>query len=276
MQTEANISRQIKLNRLSNIRDLGGMRTEDGRTIKPGMLIRSGQLYFTGEDQEDIDTLRQLGIRKIYDFRSLKERDEKPDPCIGEAENLHIPTIKDLTAGISRDQESDRLAIDMIVEHSTKEPGFALKYMEDTYLCFVRDDFAISQYRRFLQDVLDCGGPVLWHCTAGKDRAGFAAVLIETILGVSREDVIKDYLSTNDYIAAELEFIMGMLGQKMDLHRTEHEIRYLFRAENAYLAALFDYTEKNYGGFDTFIKEQLGVDERMAEAFREKYLTADL
>ena len=267
----SHISTRIPTTGLKNTRDLGGMRAADGRHIRKGRLLRSGHLYIASP--EDLLILKELDIRKIYDFRSRQEREEKPDPLIGREENLHVPILRDLAAGLTRDRKSDEQAFDIVIRKAKEDPSYGLRYMCDTYRNLVSDPYAVSQYSWFLHDVAQqAEGAVLWHCTAGKDRAGFAAVLLLEILGVSREDILEDYLSTNLHLSDEVMQILAMLRKKLGLIGDEEAVLELFGAKEEFLDVIYRYVEEHFGGMEGFLKEGMHIDDSLREQFRENYL----
>ena len=262
------MSELIKLQGMANTRDLGGMVGADGRKIVKGKLIRSGHLH--DATQADIEQLSdRVGL--VVDFRTEMERDEKPNPAVPGAEMLHLPAFESFAAGVSRDRESDKAAIAMAFQ----DPDNARKQMLGIYLRFVTNDFTIGQYRRFIRLLLEQRDKaVLWHCTAGKDRTGFAAVLIETLLGVDRAAIMADYLSTNTYLAEEVNALCAMVGESMGGldERTDKALRCLFGAEEAYLAAVYEKADELYGGLDGYITDALGISEDERALFRSRYL----
>ena len=262
------MSRKIPLQNLDNTRDLGGTKTADGRTIADGMLIRSGHLHDAGAD--DIAYLTgHVGL--IVDFRTENERAGKPDPDIPGTEYLHLPIIESLAAGISRDIESDEDAFTMVAG----DPDKARQYMMNTYLIFVTNKYSISQYRRFVDLLLqEREKAVLWHCTAGKDRAGFASVIVQELLGVTRNDIMEDYLQTNVYLKKEIEQLMSMIGCQMGglTEKAERALKYLFGAHEEYVAGIYKKTEEIYGSFDAFLENALLVSPEERKAMQERYL----
>ena len=181
-------SRKLNYKSLPNIRDLGGMRTDDGRQIKSGKLIRSGHLSRMPEDE--VSALAGL-VGAVIDFRSDGERIENPDALLADAEYYHFPVVQSLTPGVSREEESDRRAISQLLF----TPEEAKNYMVEMYRSLA-SDYAVAQYAEFVRLLLQGNKKaVLWHCTAGKDRAGTAAVIIEEILGIPREVIIADLRS---------------------------------------------------------------------------------
>ena len=269
---ERNISSKIEFSKLNNTRDLGGMKTKDGSVIRKGRLFRSGQLYFA--DENDREKIKNLNLRKIFDFRSIKERTEKPDPEIQNVDNIHLPIVRDITAGITRDQKSDGAAFDLILKRSAENPEYGLWYMMDTYRKMVVDDYALSQYAFFLNEISELeSGAALWHCTAGKDRAGFATVLILEILGTHPDDIMEDYLSTNQHLEGEIEQLVRMLTTKIpEFHGAEHIIRDFFGAKEEYLSANYKIIKETYGGMDAFIRQAVHVDDAKKQKIRNLYL----
>ena len=254
--------------KLNNTRDLGGIAATDGKKIACGRLIRSGRLGIGSE--EDIRKIGDL-VSAVVDFRSDNEISETPDPEIKGVESFHIPIIEDLAAGVSRDQKSDEEAFMMLAN----DPDGALKYMCKTYEGFVTSESALEGYRRFVDLLLEGKEKaILWHCTAGKDRAGFATVIVLEMLGVDRETIIQNYLKTNDFIENDINRMVGMFfkmtgsGDK----GTENALRYMFSARREYLEAAFDCIEHKYGDFKGFLIEGLGLSEEDIARMRDMYL----
>lgn len=257
---------------LNNTRDLGGLPAADGRVIKPGRLLRSGGL--TSAAPADIAELERLKVSKVIDFRSVEEREEKPDPEIKGAVQLHIPAVKDMAAGITRDERSQGKVIDAILLQGMAEPGFAMKYMCSMYEQFVADEFSRSQYARFIREVAyNSEGVTLWHCNAGKDRTGFAAVLIQKLLGVEEDVILSEYLKTNENIAAEVDELVERLVPADAPEGAEAAVRMLFSADEAFLNALYAKADELYGSFEGFLTEGLGVDEKLRRRLRTLFLT---
>ena len=257
----------ISFNKLHNTRDLGGMRTADGRVIRRGMLLRSGHL--SDPDREDAQKLKSM-IRTVIDFRTDKERAEQPDADIPGIENIHIPIVDNLTAGISREKESYRDLFRMML----LKPQEAREYMCGMYRAFA-DPFAESQYGRFIKILTDAEGGVLWHCTAGKDRAGIASLIVEEILGIPREKVIADYLETGEYLSEDIRFLTEFVKKQAgeDSEMADESLNYLFGVDITYVNAFYDAVARKHGSFECYLKNALGVSDEMRTLLREKYLT---
>ena len=188
------MSTRIDFEKLGNTRDLGGMQTADGGTIAHGRLIRSG--HFKDASPADLQKLAGM-IHTDIDLRTPDECAESPDPVIPGVKYIHLPVMDSLTAGVTREKDADAYALERLV----KSPENSLEYMSAIYEGFAKNDAANSSYSSFINILAgNESGAVLWHCTAGKDRAGMGAAIIEKLLGVSYEDITGDYLRTNAFI----------------------------------------------------------------------------
>lgn len=250
------MSRLLEFEKLHNIRDLGGMKTSDGRYICSGCFFRGGHL--ANVCPADRDKLQSM-IDMIVDFRSVGEKIENPDIAIEGVSYIHIPIVDSLTAGISREKESDQ---NIIAKLALKSKD-AKNYMCDMYRKFA-DEHAVRQYSEFVHLLLNNNGKrILWHCTAGKDRAGIASVIVEEILGVPRADIIKDYLMTNEYLKDDIvqltEFVKAQA--HVDSVLSDEALRYLFGADEEYIDSFYRSVDERYGSFDAFIRYGLRITE---------------
>lgn len=262
------ISQRIEFEKLLNTRDLGGMTAADGRKIRPGKLFRSGQLFSASEND-----LKRLGnvIEMSVDFRTDQECEEKPEPQIPGVRNIRIPILDTRQAGVTRDEDSFREVREKMIFDS----NIAFRYMTRTYEGFILSDYSVSQYQSFVRLLLEERQKgILWHCTAGKDRAGFASVIVQELLGVSREDIRADYLFTNVCVEPEvlelIEKVRGVGG--LNLGIAEEAIRFVFAAHEKYLDIAYERVREKYGTFENYIRDGLRVTSAEQEKLREMYL----
>lgn len=272
-------SERMRLQKLYNTRDLGGMKTADGHTIKKNCLIRSGQLYAATET--DIETLRGCGVTQILDLRTAQEKREKPDPQIAGTGYVHMPILTDMMQGITREEAADKqiLSQEEMFAGIGENPGLMIEYMAKVYQLFVTDEHAIAQYARFLNLILENkSGATLWHCVGGKDRAGFGAVLVQECLGVSRKDVMEDYLFTNECMKPEIDQMFASI--KAQHHITGDEeaaklekvVQTMLAAKEEYLNGIYQTVEETHGDFKTFLEKALGMGEDKIARMRERFL----
>jgi protein-tyrosine phosphatase len=250
--------RHVVLEGAANFRDLGGYTTSDGRSVKWGQLFRSDNLAHLTDD--DLEKVGALGINLVCDFRSAPEKEEEPDRLPA----VDPPAVAELEIGVDGFMVNDLRERIM----SGDVAGLDLREM----LIEGNRQFATKQaptYAAMFERITNPANlPALVHCTAGKDRAGFAAAAILSVLGVPRETVMADFLLTNHYTAAATERRLLMI-ELFSLTRADSDaLRPLFGVEPAYLEAAFAEIDANYGDFDTYRREALGLDDAEVEAFR--------
>lgn len=258
----------MKLNRLNNTRDLGGMPAAEGKPIRHGKLIRSGHLYFADEADR---ALLADAVGVIVDFRTARETEEKPDPVFANVAYYPLPVLAESSVGITREGETDQKSF-LSMMH---EPEAAKEHMCAMYRTIGSSPACAEQYAKFVRILLENRDKaVLWHCTAGKDRAGFASVIVEELLGVSREDIYNDYLMTNVFLREEVEALIAELRKMMHVNDpvSDEAMRILFGADRAYLDALYQALDETYGGMEHYLRDALNVSETDREKLKEMYL----
>ena len=254
-QTEEH--RLLPMDGSHNTRELGGYKTTDGKTIKWGKLFRSDKL--SDISKTDQAYLQNLGIKKIVDFRSEQEKAEDP--------NI-IPTgISYVEMPISVDGAM-RSKIEAVLKGETDRE--VQSFLIDANKEFVTNYADV--YENFLRGLIDEDAPTLFHCTAGKDRAGFAAAITLIALGVSKEDVINDYMKTNAFTQERIEEILGQI-ELMSLYQSDVEIlRPLLGVEQIYIETAFRTAEEKYGSLENFIRDGLNISDEDIQKLRNKSL----
>lgn len=263
---------RIELEGLPNTRDIGGIPAADGRYVKHARLIRSGALERATE--RDLRVLfDDYGVRTVIDLRTEEERREKPGPEDGlqgvRFENA--PLLNTATFGVTREGGLR----DMLKTLKTVQDDPA-RIMMDVYTSMMVDEKSREGFAAFFDDVLAAGeGAVLWHCTIGKDRAGLATALLLHVLGAPREVILKDYEATNRYVGSLTEDVSEQLAKYHLAGALGKSIHLINAADPRYLQAAFDAVERQYGGLDAYVRDELGVADGKRAELRERYLTAD-
>ncbi|MCR4706237.1 MAG: tyrosine-protein phosphatase [Lachnospiraceae bacterium] len=261
------MSERIEFEKMHNTRDLGGEITTDGQRIRRGRLFRSGML--TGMTKNDERKLSSQ-VDTVIDFRSEQERKENPEVILPGITYHHIPVVDDLTIGISRESEADNRLMTI-----SGDPKRAKHYMCTLYRFFPTSEFAMSQYARFFRILLDTHEKaVLWHCTAGKDRAGIASAILEEILGVPRQKILSEYLFTNECLADDITRLLEQVGKHAPsgVAISEEALRYLFGADMAYIETFYQAVEEFFGDFNSFVQNGLKLTTEEIQRLRTMYL----
>jgi protein-tyrosine phosphatase len=250
--------RHLALEGAPNFRDLGGYATADGRHVKWGQFYRSDDLAALTDS--DLEKVEGLGLNLVCDFRAQAEKVAEPDrlpvqdpPAVAElAIGAESFMVKDLRERISSGDLEGLDLRGMMIEGNRQ---FATTFAPQYAAMFERVTKAENR-------------PALVHCTAGKDRAGFASAMILSVLGVPRETVMEDFLLTNHYTQSATERQLLMI-EVFSLFRADTDaLRPLFGVEPAYLEAAFQAIDTNYGNFDDYRRTALGLDDAEVEAFR--------
>lgn len=256
---------RIALQSLANTRDLGAIMTEDGRHIIPRKLLRSGDLYHTSLGDKEI-LADEYHLKTVIDLRTVAEREQKPDTIIAGVEYYHIPVLDEEALGIARDKN--------MTESFFELPADPEEFMIRQYSDFIRDPYCVKQFAKFIDVILHHkDGAVLWHCSAGKDRAGVGTALLLYILGVPRETIREDFMRTNRYLEPELHYMERLLeAQGKDSLETVQKLHAFFIVKEAYIDAVFDTIEEEYGTMERFFRKDLYLTQKSVDDLREKYL----
>ena len=240
-----------------NTRELGGYKTTNGKSVKWGMLFRSDKLSDISETDQKY--LQNLGIKRIVDFRSEGEKNEDPNNIPDGIDYIETPINVD---GAMRSK------IEAVLKGETNRE--IKSFLVDANEEFVTDYTDV--YENFLRGLIDEDGPTLFHCTAGKDRAGFAAAITLIALGVSKEHVIEDYMKTNVFTKDRIDEMIDKI-ELMSLYQVDAEIlRPLIGVERIYIETAFNTAEEKYGSLENFIREGLNISDEEIQILRNKFL----
>ena len=270
-------AQSIHLTGVGNARELGGYVTEDGRTVKKGILFRTEALSAATED--DIQRLKEeYHLSVVVDLRLTSEAEEAPDPEIEGVRNLHLRIIDE--AALSEKQQNltaeDTQGLDLTTTVGKLQLAIQMGVIGDQmYIDFLSGDQGKESYRRMFDELLSLseGEALLFHCTQGKDRTGCAAMLILSALGVGKEAILNDYILTNTFNAQRIEaerqmlMNMGVEGDELELLMTAMD-----QVNPQYMVNALDWMTENYGSALGYIVQELGMTEEKIQMLRDKFL----
>jgi protein-tyrosine phosphatase len=242
--------RSLHLASAPNFRDVGGYRTVDGRWVRMGVLYRSDQLDRLSD--ADAAKLSRLGVRTVVDLRTDAERASGPDRLPSGA----TPVVADVLAGTNTPTDMAGMLA------NPADPATTMRDLERT---MVEAPGAQSAYRSLLTEVRRPDQlPLVFHCTAGKDRTGWAAATLLTALGVPSDQVLGDYLDSNVYALPKYAPMLASMpaAQAARAHT-------LLEVRPEYLRAGLDDVAARYGSMDDYTTKVLGVPR---EALRDSLL----
>jgi protein-tyrosine phosphatase len=231
--------------------------TQDGKTIKHGRLFRSADLSGINDDDRNYFSQR---LHVVADLRTTSEREDKVTPEIAGVRNLHLPIFEqgghdnNITRAVAKAAKGELEEAPMLEVNRE----------------FVTSDLATSSYKALIDHIIEAphDKAVLWHCTAGKDRTGMAALILLAALGVDLETIYEDYLETNEHLAELVEEIVSAIPDQ-----TEAEvIRSFWIAKRSYLDAALDEMRIHYGSLQGYLTECLGIDDVKLTALKDALL----
>lgn len=233
------------MEKIVNLRELGGIITQQGMRIKPHKLFRSGNPSVANES--DTQRLRQMKIDEVIDFRSEGEKKQE-EHWFGKSFNwVAQPVFTGDLSGVLGHDLSRSLAVDTMCDIYRRFPTEFQK-----------------QFHYFLSQA-EQGKTLLYHCTAGKDRTGFATLLLLSALGVSFEQILDDYLYSNHAVAGLKAQLSAFIASGID----EDALLAVLEVYPEYLDNALHVINKEYGGVERYLSKTLAVD---VNAIRAHYL----
>lgn len=231
-----------------NFRDLGHYSGHGGRRVRAGRLYRSDHLGALSP--ADAAALQALGINRVLDFRGSAERATAVCALPGVA--VHSLAIEPTIV---------QVLTQLIAAGQTVTADDVVAHMQDTYRGFVRHN--TPRFAELFAHVLEADAPLVFHCTAGKDRTGFAAALILHALGVSAQDVMHDYLLTNGRLPAPDASRHGLSTEVAQV---------LWRVQPEFLQAALEAVAQDYGNLDAYLRDGLGLGSGEQAELAQRYL----
>ena len=234
--------------KLINFRDMGGLRTPDG-------VIRQGKIYrtaiFTPKTRDDVAYIRSMGLDEVVDFRTIGESTEKPD---------RLPAgVAHVNASIFGESDSNGIAptgaaIRSFFRMTAEELDEVRAFVQRQYI-----EMPFSAGYRELFRLMDEGKTFAFHCTAGKDRTGVGAMLIELSLGRDWDQCRAEYLRSNECRAAETERICRLVGLLTRREHTRRFTRDMITVHDYLFDTARDAILARYSDVDTFLTEAHGI-----------------
>jgi protein-tyrosine phosphatase len=249
------LPRKLDFEGSHNFRDMGGYPLEGGRRVRDGMLFRSDHLgRLTDNDQQ---LLEEIGLRTVVDLRREEERAEILD-------RVDNPAVEQVWLPVSA-EAADVVTLRRSLERGELGPEQAVDFLKLANQQFV--EIFSPVFREFLHLLLDEPRyPLVFHCSAGKDRAGFAAAMALFALGADEDTVMHDYLATNhltaNYVEGLVDGVMEMPVVGVEL--TGNALRKLMQVEREYLGGALSLMRERHGGVIGYLESELefGPDKR--------------
>ncbi len=258
-------ARLVPLEGGRNFRDLGGYETAAGARVRWGRLYRSGVLsYLSDTDHAQLAT---LDIRVICDLRTARERAREPT-------DWRQPQTEQLSWDYDPSHTSLRTYLAQATDYDAETTRQSMLQLYRRL-----PSLFTQQYRELFARLARAETPVVFHCSAGKDRTGLAAALILTSLGVPRSTVVEDYVLTDQLVDLEHALFrhprgsIGVGDEFSALSSVDPAARApLLRAMPEYLEAAFGQIAQDHGSVEGFLHAELGVTPGVTASLRQHLL----
>ncbi|MGC6769597.1 tyrosine-protein phosphatase [Enterococcus sp. LJL128] len=245
--------------KLANFRELGGIKTKDGKQVKHKRLLRSGEVYQL--DEKSLKVLEAHELTKIIDLRGEKEINERPDDQLANVSYQWIDIMKEVHHNASMEDLFDVSDIGAVDQH-----------MMDIYENLILNTGAQQGYREYFQQLLSTEqGSVLFHCFAGKDRTGVAAALTLELLEVSKETIYKDYLDTNIQRQKPNALFLAEAASRGLTKEQLAGIKVAMEVKKEYLDYAYQLIDQNFGNVSEYAKDILKLSSSDVQLLKQMY-----
>ncbi|TYL50078.1 tyrosine-protein phosphatase [Nocardioides sp. BGMRC 2183] len=263
-------TRELGLDSTTNTRDLGGYRTVEGRTVRWGLVFRSDAI--PEPTTRDVAILRGLRLRHSYDFRGENEIANDGANALAASVRQHsMPLLDASTEALSDAIQAVLASGDPTAAEELLGDGKAEQIAATGPSAMMARATTQRAFGSMLRALAAPGGsPMVFNCTAGKDRTGVFSAILLRVLGVGERAIMADYELSNVYRAeynAATYAYLAKAGIATEL------IRPLMEQDGANIAAMFDSIEEEHGNFDRFVRSGLGLDRRTVTALRDRLLS---
>jgi len=258
------MTRHIALEAVENFRDYGDYATASGRRLKKARLYRSAS-HGRATDA-DLTAIDALNLAVIVDLRRPGEREKDPP--------RRAPGFAGRVIQNDEGEGADDDPWWTFVKSSDLSAEAFRGYLLEYYRTAPFKPRHVDLFARYFQALAAGDGPVLIHCAAGKDRTGVLAALTHHVTGVHRDDIVADYLLTNnpERMAARAPMVAEVIAQETGRTPTDAAIRAAIGVEAEYLDAAFRAIEASHGGLDRYLEQALGVDAGVREKVQSQLL----
>lgn len=256
------IGNQIKLTKVPNVRDLGGIRAKNGQHIKSNRLIRSSALtHLSGHDKWKLS--KRANVKVILDFRSKSEIKQAPDAKLHGTRYHRLSVMADPKFGVHTTAQ-------YIQQLAAKQPN----NMELFYEKMVVQPHSIKAYRSMFHYLLkQKSGAILYHCTYGKDRTGIATMLILSSLGVPKTTIMRNYLASNHYLKSTTRHEYRLMKRHTHNRKVLTNLKRSRTAKTAYLNAAYAAIYHHSGSMKHYLHTQMRLSNKDIQQLRKNYLT---
>lgn len=244
------------MDKIVNIRDLGGLNTLDGRKVKKGLFFRSATLDYA--TIEDIDFLESLNIKTVFDFRDKSEIIVNNKINKLNIEYYNYPILLD-SARICK----------LHNERTLKNALIPLE-KQDMQIAYRNLPFGNESYYRLFNLIKEGNVPILFHCSVGKDRTGVAAAIILLMLNVERKEIINDYLISRKFEKEIMKFVTRNINILFRKKITKCMMP-IFLADKSYIETAINEIFLRYNTVEDYFTNEYNISSKDIMDIRQRY-----
>ena len=252
----------VQFQGVHHFRDIGGYKSEDGRRVKWNTFFRADKL--SSLTVNDIEYLKELKVKTILDLRSSMEVKGQPDPIIEGIDYINISAMPEL------DETKDDFDMISIFKHKASSDFNAIEFLMRGYKTMVFNNPAYKELVSCIES--DERVPIVFHCSAGKDRTGFGAALILSILGVPEETIMEDYLLTNIYRKSINDKTIEAIKDKVSSPKQLEILNAMLEVKRELLEASFKSIKDKYGNMDVYLEKEYGLTKKKKKELKSRFL----
>ncbi|MDR2980655.1 MAG: tyrosine-protein phosphatase [Puniceicoccales bacterium] len=256
--SSASAARLVHLEGGVNFRDFGGYSTADGRTMRRGLLFRSGALDRLTKD--DVSKVSRLGLRQIIDFRDPHEAMQRP--------NIAIPGIPSDLVPANPPSYGGGASLRQMAARAL-HGGDPVVFMQELYRKLPFENQAYRHMMSALQHIAE--GGLLLHCMIGKDRTGVGCAIVQLALGADNDTIIEDYLITETELKDFKARAMTEFAAEFSVSEIEG-MSVLMSARVEFIQATLDVIKDRFGDMEKYLEFEFGLTPDRLERLREQYL----
>ena len=246
------------MEKIVNFRDLGGIATGDGRIVKKGNFFRCAAI--SNATDKDIEKLNMLKIKSIYDFRDQSEM--SANEIYGRLNSDYYNNTVNLDSARICNLSNNRTLRNALIPFEK----------EDMRIAYRNLPFGNDSYRQLIGLINKGNVPVLFHCSVGKDRTGVAAAVILLMLGASREEIIQDYVKTQQVLPYIINAITGDIN-RLFRRRIIKAMMPIFLADESYITTSLDEIMARYDTAEDYFVYEYGLAKDDINYLRDRYTT---
>lgn len=251
------MNRWIPIPSIPNFRELGGLKNNQGKVIKKGYVFRSGRIQV--EDKNEFQMLENLHIGCVIDLRGNQEIEDRPDTKISGSEYKKIPGIP----GASGAQQNLNF-MHLINDETTEEE--ILGYHSLLVDCYPKMPFQNKAIQAMFDHLLHNQTPILYHCSAGKDRTGILSAILLLALDVNEKDIMEDYLLSN---ACRKETLVDFMERHKLTNKEIGQVAFdTIYVKEEYLQSAFQAIKNTYSSFEEYLKVEYGMNNNKLQQLR--------